>query len=527
VWNTGATSNTISSLCAGLYTVTVSDASGCTQVISIPLNNLSAPSLAMSSVNVSCNATCNGTATVLATGGLTPYAYLWNDPAAQTTSTATGLCAGLYFVTVTGADGCIGVSSVVVTEPAPIGFSLANSQDPLCSGTTNGSITAIPSGGTLAYTYSWSPAPALGQTTATVTGLPANTYSVIITDANGCTATQSMTLTNPVTLSISSTSTNPSCNTIPDGAIDVTVNGGTLPYSYQWSGCSTATTQDLSGILSCTSYIITVTDSNSCVIADTIDLLPNQTVIANVGNDTTFCENGPVSLDASASINAVTYQWFIMPANTNIGSTSTLSVTPPSGTTSYYIVVDNGTGCSDSDTITFTSNPLPVANAGPDETIVIGASTPIGGSPTTSTTGATLFWSPSASLDNSTSSNPVATPSSTTTYTVTVTSLQGCVSTDSVIVTVLPTIIIPDGISPNADGANDEWIIDGIELFPNCNVEVYNRWGELLFQSPGYQEHWDGTFQGKLLPVGTYYYIIELGDPLFPDAYTGPITLLR
>jgi gliding motility-associated-like protein len=92
---------------------------------------------------------------------------------------------------------------------------------------------------------------------------------------------------------------------------------------------------------------------------------------------------------------------------------------------------------------------------------------------------------------------------------------------------VRPTIVFPDGISPNGDGANDTWVIDGIDLFPNCNVEVYNRWGELLFQSPGYKENWDGTFKGKALPVGTYYYIIDLGDPLFPDAYTGPITIMR
>jgi gliding motility-associated-like protein len=527
LWNTGSTLSTLTNLCAGVYSVTITDAAGCVQTIFIPISSQSAPALTMSSSNISCNGLCDGTATVSATGGISPYSYLWNDLAAQTTPVAGNLCPGTYFVEVTDANGCIAVASTTVTQPSPIGFSLAGIQNPLCNGNSNGSITVIPSGGTLAYSYVWSPAPAAGQTTATVTGLNANTYNVIVTDANGCTASQSMILTNPTSLVISSTATSSSCNTTADGAIDVTVSGGTLPYSYQWSGCSTATTEDLSSILSCSSYIITVTDSNSCVIADSIDLLANQTVTAIAGNDTTFCESGSLTLNASGSVGGVNFQWFILPANTSIGAASSVIVSPSNGVTTYYVSVNNGTGCSDNDTIVVTSNPLPGADAGPDQTIVIGAGITIGGNPTTSATGAGILWNPSPSLDNSNSSNPLATPSTTTTYTVTVTTAQGCVSSDSVLVTVLPTIIIPDGISPNADGANDEWIIDGIELFPNCNVEVYNRWGELLFQSPGYKEKWDGTFQGKLLPVGTYYYIIDLGDPLFPDAYTGPITLMR
>ena len=104
---------------------------------------------------------------------------------------------------------------------------------------------------------------------------------------------------------------------------------------------------------------------------------------------------------------------------------------------------------------------------------------------------------------------------------------ESAIKSDIIIVTVVADITFPNGISPNADGANDEWIIDNIELFPNCVVEVYNRWGELLFQSQGYKEKWSGVYKGQLLPVGTYYYIIKLNDPLFPDVLTGPITILR
>lgn len=524
LWNTGSTNDTLINLCAGTYTLIITDAAGCVQNVMIPLNSQTGPTVTTFPTDVTCNGFCTGIDSAYVTG-LSPFAYFWS-PGSQTTPVATALCAGTYFLTVTDNAGCVTNVSSTISEPDSIGFSVANAQDPLCNGNSDGLITIIPSGGTLSYTYSWTPFPASTQNTATTTGLNANTYIVTVTDANGCTATQTVTLTNPTSLTISNVAVPSSCNTIPDGSIDVTVGGGTLQYAYQWSGGSTATTEDLVAILSGT-YIITVTDSNSCTIADTIILLPAQTVIADAGNDTSLCISGSITLNASGSLNGTTYQWYDM-SGMLLGSSVTLTFNPPAGTNSFYVVVDNGTGCSDNDTIDVTANPLPNVNAGADVTIVTGGITTIGGSPTSTTAGVTYQWMPSPSaLDNYTASNPNANPTNTTTYTVTVTSAQGCTAVDSVVVTVRPTIIFPDGISPNADGANDEWIIDGIELFPNCEVEVYNRWGELLFQSVGYKETWKGTFKGQDLPVGTYYYVIDLKDELFPDAYTGPITIMR
>jgi gliding motility-associated-like protein len=667
----------------GLYTVQISDNAGCIVSTVIPLNSIGGPSLSLSATNISCNGVCDGTATVSASGGTSPYTYSWNSLPPQSTPVAINLCDGNYGVVVTGADGCISAGLISVTEPSPIAFSIANTVEPLCNGDLNGVITTIPSGGTLPYTYLWSS----GGTSDTLSGIGSGSYTVTLTDNNGCTATQSVTLTEPAALTIASVLTNPTCNTINDGAINITVTGGTQPYTYNWNA-GLAATEDLSGILSGT-YTVVVTDANNCTISDTVDLLAIVTVIAQAGNDTTFCDlgsvtlnasastngtnfnwslsgggsvgsgstitvnppsgtttyyvvvdngsgcsdndtitvtstllpvasagndtivcqSGAITLDASGSTNAVTYEWHDMsgtlvgssasvsvtPAGTtsyyvvvdngvgctdtdtinlilnplpvadagndtsycagspgsvvlnsggstnavnvqwfeitagspiNLGTTSTVTVSPAFGSTSYYVVVDNGAGCSDSDTVTISANQVPVANAGADITIIATASTVIGGSPT-GPSGSTFIWNPIPGLDNATAANPVATPSVTTTYTVTVTTSQGCTDTDEIIVTVIPSIVIPDGISPNADGDNDEWIIDGIELFPNCNVEVYNRWGELLFQSAGYKEHWKGTYNGKDLPVGTYYYIIDLKDPLFPDVYTGPITILR
>jgi gliding motility-associated-like protein len=523
VWSGGLpASASQTNLGAGIYTVTITDnGTGCSLPVVIPLSSQNAPALTMSSTNLSCNGICNGTATVVATGTAAPYSFVWNDPASQNTATATGLCEGTYAVTATGTNGCIAAGMITLTEPPAIDFSVASTSEPLCNGDANGMITVIPSGGTLPYTYNWSP---VGGTGDTLVNVGANSYTVVITDANGCLDSQTVFITEPPVLSISNVTTNPSCNTISDGAVNVTVTGGTQPYSFVWSGGSTAVTEDLTG-LSSGSFTVNVTDGNGCTVVDSTVLIPVQTINVFAGNDTTFCESGQLTLTA-LSATAITYEWFALPSNTLIDSVSSITFTPSSGITSYYVQVNNGTGCSNADTITISSNPVPFANAGSDVTIITGSNTVIGGSPT-GTSGASVLWSPLPGLDNATSSNPVAAPSTTTTYTVVVTTPEGCSASDSVIITVLPTIVIPDGISPNADGDNDEWIIDGIELFPNCNVEVYNRWGELLFQSPGYKEKWKGTFKGKDLPVGTYYYIIDLKDPLFPDAYTGPITILR
>ena len=123
--------------------------------------------------------------------------------------------------------------------------------------------------------------------------------------------------------------------------------------------------------------------------------------------------------------------------------------------------------------------------------------------------------------------NPSASPTLTTTYVVAVQDTNGCANYDTMVVTILPAIIIPNGFTPNGDGKNDTWMIDYLFKFPNCEVEVYNRWGEQLFYSKGYNIPWDGNYKGKPVPVGTYYYIIRLNDPILTDTYTGPLTILR
>jgi gliding motility-associated-like protein len=167
---------------------------------------------------------------------------------------------------------------------------------------------------------------------------------------------------------------------------------------------------------------------------------------------------------------------------------------------------------------------IPTVDAGNDVTIPTGGT--IGLNANGVVTGWTYTWAPVETLNDPNVTNPQATPIESTTYYVTVTDENGCTNVDSVIVEVVPGIRFPDGISPNGDGINDTWIIDNIELFEDAIVEIYNRWGQMLWQSaPGYPIPWDGRYDGNELPVGTYYYVIRSDN--FEQPFTGPITIVR
>jgi gliding motility-associated-like protein len=523
-WSNAAVTSSINNLCAGTYTVTITDANGCTQQYVIPITTINGPTVTVSASNINCNSSCNGTATPTVTGGVSPYNYSWSTGA--TSPTLNNLCPGTYWVQVTDATGCTATATFTITQPTAIFFSAPIVQNPKCNGDANGSISIVSAGGTLPYTYLWAPG---GQTTSGINGLNASggPYMVTVTDANGCTATLTVPLTDPPVLAATNGGvTASSCNTVADGAITLNVAGGTAPYTFLWS--NGAITQNLSNVLS-GNYTVTVTDANNCTDTVQFTVPSSVTVLANITGTDTICIGSCTTLSGTTSVNTLTYSWYDSPGNTLQGTNDSLSVCPSTLGTNFYLLIASNGLCSDTDTIAIVVNPLPPADAGPDASILVNQSVNIGGTPT-GPNGSTYSWWPSNGLNNTTGANPTASPSVTTTYYVQVTSVDGCTSLDSVKVTVVPEIVFPNGISPNGDGANDYWIIDNITLFPDNVVEVYNRWGELLYQGVHYDNNnvkWDGTYKGKPLPVGTYYYIVNLHSPFYPDAFTGPITLMR
>jgi gliding motility-associated-like protein len=273
-------------------------------------------------------------------------------------------------------------------------------------------------------------------------------------------------------------------------------------------------TYDCSGII--------IKDSNTV----TITLFPSFTVPAN-----TFICSGD-SVVTTSFVNIPTYTWTnsnpaIGLAASGVGNVPGFIATNLTATSISGVVTVTSTlnGCVGSvSSYTITVQPTVKADAGADATIISGTSITLGGNPT-GNVGSTYIWKPSAGFIDATFANPITNPASTTVYSVIVTS-GGCTATDFVLVTVIQ-FMPPGGFTPNGDGANDTWVVDFLDYYPKNTVEIYNRWGEIIFQSTGYKIQWDGMFKGLPLPVGTYYYIINLNDPTFPDAYTGPVTIMR
>ena len=207
--------------------------------------------------NVSCNGGSDGVIEVLAIGGAIPYTYLWTPTMPVGGPVLTGLSAGTYTLVVLDANGCSIIGTYVVTEPLAITLSLS-SVDASCYGYNDGSATVVAAGGTTPYSYSWG----ADGTTSTITELYAGTYSVVVTDANGCTATGFVIVNEPLELILSIAGTNPSYAGASDGSADLSVSGGTPSYVYYWDIGSSS--EDISG-LSAGTYCVSVYDVNQCV----------------------------------------------------------------------------------------------------------------------------------------------------------------------------------------------------------------------------------------------------------------------
>ncbi|WP_460504239.1 SprB repeat-containing protein, partial [Hymenobacter agri] len=204
-------------------------------------------------MDATCYEAANGSVDLTVSGGTAPYTYLWSNGA--TTQDLAALPAGTYSVTVTDANGCSAISSGTVGRPAQL-LASAQATAAQCAGGT-GSVALTVSGGTAPFAYRWSN----GATTQSLSGLTAGTYSVTVTDANGCSATASATISEPTQLRATASATGTTCYDASNGAMTLAVSGGTAPYTYLWS--NGATTQNLSGLAAGT-YTVTVTDAGGC-----------------------------------------------------------------------------------------------------------------------------------------------------------------------------------------------------------------------------------------------------------------------
>lgn len=331
-------------VCAGTYNLTVTDANGCTANQSVVVTQPTAITIVTSSTNASCTA-ANGTATASPSGGTLPYTYLWSSGA--TTSTASGLASGSYTVTVTDSKGCIATATVIVGNNAGGTATASVITNVACLGGSTGSATVTMAGGTAPFTFSWNSAPV--QTTATATGLVAGTYTVTVTDFNGCTSSSTITITQPTALTLTTANTNVSCFGGANGTATATAGGGTGVLTYAWTP-SGGTAATATGLVA-GSYTITVTDANGCAINAPVTITQPTVLTSSVTMTPVKCFgscDGQVVATAGGGTGVLTYQW-----NDPLSQTTSSAFLLCAGP--IQVIVTDANGCTSVSITTVTS----------------------------------------------------------------------------------------------------------------------------------------------------------------------------
>jgi hypothetical protein len=511
----GGNSSVANNLVAGTYSVTITDFNACQTTGNAIVSTNGGPTLTIvSTQNVSCFNGTNGAAAVSATGGSGTLTYSWM-PGSLTGATQNSLSAGSYTVTVTDANSCSSTVTLVITEPTSLMVTSSNILSANC-GVNDGAATANASGGIGNYSYSWSPA---GGNLATASNIPGGLYQVLVTDGNGCTSSLDVIVPSigGPTVTVQS-STNVSCYGLSDGLASVLATGATAPYSYVWSpsGGNASNASNLSA----GTYNVAVTDADGCVgtVSLTISSPAQIVVTESISNTNCTFSNGQISTTVMGGSGVYTYLW-------SNGQT-TSSINNLSGG-SYTLQVTSNS-CSVTETYTVQSiGTLPITATPTTATVIEGTSVQLNAYGATSYT-----WTPTFGLSCTTCSNPIATPTSTTIYTVTGTDAFGCIGSADVMIIVETNcndIFVPTVFAPSDGGPVEN---NTLCIFGNCiaelNYSVYNRWGELVFNTTDLSICWDGTYKDKPLNAGVFAY--KLVVTLFDGTRildSGNVTLVR
>ena len=416
-WSNNTTAQDPSNLIAGAYTVTVTDANGCTATATVTITQPASALVATTTqVMIACFGGSTGSVNMTPTGGTAPYTYVWTG--GSTAQSAIGVPAGTYTVVVTDANGCTTTISATITQPqAPL--SLATTQvNVLCFGNSTGSIDLSPSGGTPGYTYAWSN----NSTIQDPLNLIAGTYTVVVTDANGCIDTTSVIITQPQSgLSLSSTQVNVLCFGNNTGAINLTVAGGTAPYTYAWSNNTTA--QDPSNLIAGV-YTVTVTDANGCTATLSITITQPATAVSiSTTVQNILCLNGTGSVNSTSAggVSPYTYSWSNQATTQNITNLQAGN---------YTVTVTDANGCTANavGVVAITLSTVPVQINNSTGTNVLTCTTPA--ISLQATGGVTYTWT--GGQTPNAANNVITIPGS---YTVNMIDPNGCPVSQSIVIT--------------------------------------------------------------------------------------------
>jgi gliding motility-associated-like protein len=533
---------TITGLIAGTYNISVTDANGCTQTCSFtitqPVCNLTATAVG---TNPGCNGAATGSIALTVTGGTGTLTFDWNNNTLDGTEDPTGLVAGTYSVTVTDGAGCTANASVTLTNPAALVLVCAQQNPVSTIGGSNGSATVQISGGTAAYTVAWSGAASGSQNqatagTATITGLIAGTYNIMVTDANGCTQTCSFTITQPVcNLTLSATGTNPLCNGASNGSISLTVNGAIGTPTFDWSANALDGVQNPTGLAAGT-YSVTVTDAAGCQANTSATLTAPAALVFTASGAGATCvgpQSGSITIE---SIQGGTEPYEAWVNGAFVADVDALPFTLPGYSEgNYNIAVRDANQCEVRTMVNVPQPQVYSLDLGPSQTIRLGDSLMLNSMANFVID--SVVWSPLSGVLNPDLPETFVRPSVATTYRLIAFDSNGCSATDSILVLVdrNSRIFVPNAFSPNDDNINDR-----LTVFSDAGVvmvqsyQIFDRWGNLMFSAAAHshpmiqQFGWDGNFKGRPMDAGVYVFWVEL--EFFDgrrEVLSGEVTLMR
>lgn len=520
LWSPGGqTSATAVNLAPGNYQCQITFQNPCpyTKTITVQVPHSTGFGVTQSITNIKCPQDVNGSATVVPNGGNAPFTYSWNTNPVQTSATATGLGLGTYVCTITDATGCVKKDSVRIFATTTL--TMAPTSNPALCNNATGEAMANTLGGVPPYTYVWNTSPV--QTSSIAVNLLPGNYSVTVTDNDGCIKTLSVNVSNfEPAIAILDSVVHATCNQ-PNGAIIIdTLIGGTYPYTFNWSGGQT--TQSVSG-LAPGAYSVTIRDANNCPAAklyavNNFTYLPINSVVKDDKCDQKKGEATATVLGGTAPIS---YTW------SNGQTTQTASGL---GAGSYNVIVKDAVGCTNTAVFNVSNY-----NDSFNGYVTINPRDPSVNENFQISIHPTSLWTVDfAGLNTGFMLRDTVAVLNLSEYgwyyvNYFLVSDNGCRTTIKFdfFVKDFMTLYFPNTFTPNADGVNDIYYAVGT-LVKEFKMQIYDRWGEQVFNTDDLYKGWDGKYKGSLVKEDTYTYK-ALAKDYFGKAYnfTGHINVIR
>jgi gliding motility-associated-like protein len=532
LWSGGEVTQDIFNLSAGLYSVTVTDQNGCTESTSITITEPPTPfELTANISDVICLGSATGNINLSVSGGMAPYTYIWSNNA--TTQDLTNVTAGTYNVVVLDANGCQANGSFVVSEPT---FALQASYQVVnvaCSSNETGSIDVSTIGGVAPYVFLWN----TGASTEDLSNLGAGNYSLTITDDIGCQLSLSINIQAPSSpLQTNSVVTNVSCYGENDGEINLVVSGGNIPYTFLWS--SGQNTSFIDSLIA-GNYSVVVTDANGCENNLTIPVSQPSMINTNFGVSSNFvCIPQEVTFNYSINDPTLSFEWDFGNGNTSTLQNPTV-IFDNAGCFTITLTVSSANGCS----VSSIQDSMICAVVGPtadfySSTNVIDYYTgelQLFDDSEGSVVG--YEWSFGDTSPNTTEENPVhyfpSAIANSYLVSLVVTDTNGCTDSIDQIFELIEdfNIYVPNTITINGDELNEVFlpIFSNVDLIGDYQLQIFNRWGQLVWSTTEPAEGWDGRYKGnKSVQQGTYTWKLKYTNNLMiTRTLAGHVTILR